>query len=61
MSNNVFTGIRLFVTSAFSFALVTAIFGGVVTDFDTNDWGVFAWFIGAIIYGITFAVMFISM
>lgn len=62
MSNNVFTAIGLFITSAFFFALVTACFGGVVTDFnDNNDWGIFAWFIGAILYGITFTVMFISM
>ena len=61
MSNDVFTAIGLFVTSAFSFALVTACCGGVITDFDKNDWGIFAWFMGAILYGITFAVMFISM
>ncbi len=59
MNNNVFTGIGLFTVSSLSFAFVTACFGGVVTDFDSNNaWGIFAWFIGAIIYGITFAVMF---
>lgn len=59
MSNNIFTAIGLFITSALSFALVTACCGGVVTDFDNNNaWGIFAWFIGSIIYGITFAVMF---
>ena len=61
MNINVFTGIGLFTVSTLSFAVVTATFGGVVTDFDSTDWSIFAWLIGAIIYGITFAVMFISM
>ena len=47
--------------STLFFAFVTACCGGVITDFDKNDWGIFAWFMGAILYGITFAVMFISM
>jgi hypothetical protein len=57
LSNNVFTAIGLFVVSTLSFALVTACFGGTVTDFDRSDWSIFAWFIGAIIYGITFVVL----
>ena len=61
MSNNVFTAIGLFCVSTPLFALVTACFGGVVTNFDKIDWGIPAWFIGAIIYGITFTVMFIGM
>ena len=53
---NIFTAIGLFFTSGGLFALVTAIFGGILTEFDRSDWSILAWIIGAIIYGITIAV-----
>lgn len=49
MSNNVFIGIGLFTVSALSFAFITACCGGVITDFDKNDWSIFAWFMGGYI------------
>ena len=57
MSNTELANFGLFVLSAFIFGIGTAIVGGIITNFDSDDMFVASWIVGCIVFGIAMVVM----
>lgn len=61
MNINDFAHIGLCVMSAFCFAFVTGVVGGIVNEFDDDEdaFPVAAWITAIVAYGITFSILYL--
>lgn len=59
MTINDFAHIGLSVMSAFCFAFVTGVVGGIITKFDEDAFPVAAWITAIVVYGITFSILYL--
>lgn len=59
MNVNDFAHIGLYVVSAFCFAFITGLIGGIIVKFDDETFTVAAWIVAIVIYGITFSILYL--